>query len=666
MPNNKLVLRSVNSPWVLPVSDLTTGSVLSWADVDNNFIYLKGYDIYSGSTSGTTLILDRINGDALELDLSSIVNAGDTYTTGSTLIGDVVYFDRTDVLSAYSVNLSGITGGGSFTGNTSASCISDLWVSNVHGCSPIIIHDSIQTISSTASGALSFAFGNSNIASGQNSHAEGQQTTALGNESHSEGTFTTAIGNSSHAEGDITTANGTSSHAEGLLTKAIGNYSHAEGVSTIASGQSSHAEGAVTRAIGARSHAEGQQTTAIGNNSHAEGQGTKAYNIGHAEGYQTIASGVVTSHAEGWGTIASGQASHAEGQFTIAGFNAAHAEGANTTAIGGGSHAEGGATVAIGGSSHAEGQYTTAIGDYSHAEGSGTTAGNYAAHAEGQQTTANGQYSHAEGQKTFTSTFGAHAEGYLSRATGDYSHAEGIASRAIGQGSHAEGGFFVGPFAYSGGTAFGAGSHAEGQDTTAFGVTSHAEGTSTTANGNYSHAGGFNSSASGSYAFVHGNTSTATNGAIVLGNSLNGTVANTVYVSQLNINSVGAGPGVTDIGVDGSGNVVNQASDERLKENINTIENALDKVNALRGVTYNWKDKESGGDGLRYGFIAQEVNSVIPELTFTNGDNGYMGVQYKEVTSLLVESIKEQQKIINELKEELVTLRNKITILENK
>jgi hypothetical protein len=34
MPNNKLILRSIISPWTLPVSDLTTGSVLSWADVD--------------------------------------------------------------------------------------------------------------------------------------------------------------------------------------------------------------------------------------------------------------------------------------------------------------------------------------------------------------------------------------------------------------------------------------------------------------------------------------------------------------------------------------------------------------------------------------------------------------------------------------------------------
>jgi len=60
MPNNKLILRSLTSPWVTPFNDITTGSVLSWADVDNNFIYLKGEIIYSAQTSGSNLILNKI------------------------------------------------------------------------------------------------------------------------------------------------------------------------------------------------------------------------------------------------------------------------------------------------------------------------------------------------------------------------------------------------------------------------------------------------------------------------------------------------------------------------------------------------------------------------------------------------------------------------------
>jgi hypothetical protein len=79
MPNNKLILRSVNSPWVSPFNDITTGSVLSWADVDNNFIYLKGEIIHSGYTSGNSLILEKINGSTINLDLEQFGDEGNRW-----------------------------------------------------------------------------------------------------------------------------------------------------------------------------------------------------------------------------------------------------------------------------------------------------------------------------------------------------------------------------------------------------------------------------------------------------------------------------------------------------------------------------------------------------------------------------------------------------------
>ena len=109
---------------------------------------------------------------------------------------------------------------------------------------------------------------------------------------------------------------------------------------------------------------------------------------------------------------------------------------------------------------------------------------------------------------------------------------------------------------------------------------------------------------------------------------------------ELRIRTVGAGPGTTDLGIDANGVVVDQASDVNLKENIKTIENALDKVLNLRGVTYNWKDRERGGDDLRIGFIAQEVNEVEPILAY-EGKSGFMGVHYKDFPALIVEAIKE-------------------------
>jgi len=89
------------------------------------------------------------------------------------------------------------------------------------------------------------------------------------------------------------------------------------------------------------------------------------------------------------------------------------------------------------------------------------------------------------------------------------------------------------------------------------------------------------------------------------------------------------------------GTLTTNTSDERLKTNITTLTGALDKVNQLRGVTYNWTENPNGD--TRIGFIAQEVNSVVPELTFTNPNSpeNYMGVHYDNVTALLVEAVKE-------------------------
>lgn len=112
----------------------------------------------------------------------------------------------------------------------------------------------------------------------------------------------------------------------------------------------------------------------LGNYSHAEGQFTTASgDYSHAEGRSTLASGTF-SHAEGNTSVAFGLASHAEGFASIASGSYSHAEGRNTIASGSYSHAEGRGTLSQGQYSHAEGFYTTASGDYSHTEGNNTVA----------------------------------------------------------------------------------------------------------------------------------------------------------------------------------------------------------------------------------------------------------------------------------------------------
>lgn len=97
------------------------------------------------------------------------------------------------------------------------------------------------------------------------------------------------------------------------------------------------------------------------------------------------------------------------------------------------------------------------------------------------------------------------------------------------------------------------------------------------------------------------------------------------------------------------------ASDERLKENIQPLENALDKVMQLSGFTYNFNEigQSLGFDGLvRYvGVSAQEVQAVLPEAVKPAPvDSNYITVQYEKIVPLLIEAIKELKEEINELK----------------
>jgi len=98
---------------------------------------------------------------------------------------------------------------------------------------------------------------------------------------------------------------------------------------------------------------------------------------------------------------------------------------------------------------------------------------------------------------------------------------------------------------------------------------------------------------------------------------------------------------------------LSENSDERLKENINTIENALDKVNNLRGVEYNMIADDSKTKKL--GLIAQEVEAVVPELVHDNAE--YKSVAYSTTVALLVESIKELTDKVNDLQSQIDTMR---------
>ena len=93
---------------------------------------------------------------------------------------------------------------------------------------------------------------------------------------------------------------------------------------------------------------------------------------------------------------------------------------------------------------------------------------------------------------------------------------------------------------------------------------------------------------------------------------------------------------------------VESNSDERLKENIETISNALDKVSSMRGVYF---DKKTEPDNRKIGLIAQEVEKIIPEVVYADSSaDRIKSVAYGNITALIVEAIKELKDEVNDLK----------------
>jgi hypothetical protein len=110
--------------------------------------------------------------------------------------------------------------------------------------------------------------------------------------------------------------------------------------------------------------------------------------------------------------------------------------------------------------------------------------------------------------------------------------------------------------------------------------------------------------------------------------------------------------------IDNSGNLgvsgqVTASSDVRLKKNITTIDNALDKVLNLRGVEFDYKENDVHSIGV----IAQEVEEVLPDLVHTDEEDNFKSVAYGNLTAVLIEAVKELTAEVNTLKAELNTIK---------
>jgi hypothetical protein len=88
---------------------------------------------------------------------------------------------------------------------------------------------------------------------------------------------------------------------------------------------------------------------------------------------------------------------------------------------------------------------------------------------------------------------------------------------------------------------------------------------------------------------------------------------------------------------------INSTSDLNLKENVQTVENALETINTLRGVSFDWK--ETGRSS--YGVIAQELQEILPDLV---NDGEVKSVNYNGIIGVLIEAVKELKKEVEDLK----------------
>jgi hypothetical protein len=100
--------------------------------------------------------------------------------------------------------------------------------------------------------------------------------------------------------------------------------------------------------------------------------------------------------------------------------------------------------------------------------------------------------------------------------------------------------------------------------------------------------------------------------------------------------------------------VYNTSSDYRLKENIQPLENGLERLNTLKPVKFDWKNEDTSSEG----FIAHEVQEIFSDAVTGEKDGEDMqGMDYGRITPLLVKAIQEQQEQIEQLKAEVQTLK---------
>jgi len=143
------------------------------------------------------------------------------------------------------------------------------------------------------------------------------------------------------------------------------------------------------------------------------------------------------------------------------------------------------------------------------------------------------------------------------------------------------------------------------------------------------------------------------------------TAAHTMAIVGGNVGIGTVSPGSYTLYVNGTAYSTGgwSGSDQRWKKNIAPLENSLDRVRDLSGVSFEFRNGELDEiefpEGRQIGLIAQEVEKVVPEVVRTD-DDGYKAVAYEKLTALLVEAVKELDAENIELRAENEDMRREV------
>ncbi|MCI0330449.1 MAG: tail fiber domain-containing protein [candidate division Zixibacteria bacterium] len=485
------------------------------------------------------------------------------------------------------------------------------------------------------------------------------------------------------------TNTGTNAFVAGENNKARGNYSVVSGGGGANVADSNSANGALSTVSGGSYNAAGGvgatvdggvNNRASGDYSTVGGGGGNSANADNA----TVSGGYNNNSSGGQAFIGGGASNTASGGAAVVGGGQLNtANGLNTATVGGGyDNSASGSYSTVGG-----GQVNVASVSWATVGGgnANTSSGSYATVGGGFSDTASGFISTVPG-------------GLANKASGGYSFAAGRRAKALHDGSFVWGdrGDFtfgtdfastnINQFLIRASNGVGINTNSPNKALTVAGSMEIGTGA-----GDYQHLrlGGGNSSGFlfGSYPSlgdgIHMSYNYYSNGPNFVINPGGGTSRISVGYGEIRmtVGDIGSPPTQLGIFIGYPGNVgigtlapaaklhVNgtagnntgvwsNLSDRRLKRDIEPIQNALETVEQLNPVSFRWKDAEKDAQfGRVRGLIAQDVEKVIPEWIKTDPD-GYKRLEPIGIDALLIEALKEQQKQIEVLKEEIAKLKD--------